>query len=184
MANKVTVTGRFIGGGLFKPRSQEDGKNPRYSACVVLDEGEKAKIEEVVQSAKEEKWGNKPPSGLQTWAVRTGDDSEYEVSFEREFINPKSSNKPKAFYKRDGVYIETKEEDLIYPGCYVAASVGAYGYDGDKAKGIKPGITLNLRGVMFIKHGERLGDRFKAENEFEGFESDTDVTGDEGFLAA
>lgn len=51
-------------------------------------------------------------------------------------------------------------------------SVEAYGYDGDKAKNIKPGVTLNLRAILFRKDGERLSDYIDAESEFEGFDSE------------
>ena len=186
MATKNTVTtviGRFVGGGLFEPRSQEEGKDPRYSACVVLEDGEGAKINKIIETAKKEKWGNKKPAGLQTWGVREGDDPEYEASYEHDFINPKSSRKPQTLVKRDNVFVEvTVDDDLLYPGCYVAVSVEAYGYDGDKSKSIKPGLSLNLRAVMFRKHGERLGDYVDAENEFEGYDSDCED--DDDFLAA
>ena len=43
-----------------------------------------------------------------------------------------------------------------------------------RKKGIKPGVTLNVRAVMFLKDGERLGDSVDVEEEFDGFDSDLD----------
>lgn len=177
LITKATVKGRFVGGGLFEARGEDSLK---YSACTVLDEGEEAKIEEIVENAIKNKWGNKKPKGLVIWGAREGDDEEFEASFEKMFINPKSGTKPQTLVKVDGVYQKTdKEEGIIYPGCYVAVSVNAYAYDGDKEKNIKPGVTLNLRAVMFMKDGERLGDSVDAEEEFEGFDSEID---DDDFL--
>ena len=89
----VTVTGRFVGGGLFEPRSKEEGKDARYSACVVLDDGENEKIDKLIMFVKKDKWGTKVPPGLQTWGVREGDDPEFEASFEIpfRFVNPNFS---------------------------------------------------------------------------------------------
>lgn len=179
---KTTVTGRYIGGGLFVPRA--DPNNPekmRHSACIVLDEGEPEKVEAVVKQAIADKWGGKPPAGLQVWGVREGDDPEYEASYDEKFINPKSTKAPKVLVRTDGVYKETGIDDgTVYPGCYVAASVEAYGYDGSKKDNIKPGVSLNLRAVLFRKDGERLDDYMDADSEFGGVEAadPTDVADD------
>jgi len=172
---KATVKGRFVGGGLFEPKEQENGGKPKFSACIVLDEGQDEKVEEIIENALNNKWGKKRPPGLQNWGVREGDDPEFEASFERNFINPKSTSAPKTLVKVDGVATKvTQEERVIYAGCYVAVSISAYAYDGDKKKGIKPGVTLNVRAVMFLKDGERLGDSVDVDEEFEGFDSDLD----------
>lgn len=179
----ATVIGRFVGGGLFEPRKQDDDKDPRHSACIVLEPGQDKSIDAIVQKAIEAKWGSKKPAGLQLWGVREGDDPEFEASFEQKFINPKANKKPQTLYKKDNVFVEcTPEDDLLYAGAYVAVSVEAYGYDGDKKKNIKPGVTLNLRAVMFRKHGERLGDHVNAEDEFGDLDSELDD--DLDFLAA
>jgi len=177
---KTTIKGRFVGGGLFEPREQESGKD-KYSACTVLDDGQAEKIEEVIENAITNKWGNKPPKGLVIWGVREGDDPEFEASFEHEFINPKSTSAPQTLVKVDGLATKvTAEEKLFYAGCYVAVSLNAYAYDGDKKKNIKPGVTLNVRAVMFTKDGDRIGDSVDVDEEFEGFDSNVDEDDDLG----
>ena len=172
---QVTVKGRFIGGALFAPK-ETDGKT-QYNACVVLDDGEAVKVERVIRAAAKEKWGDKMPAGLQNWGVREGDDPEFAHSYEKQFINPKAGEKvqPAVLAKRNGVMENVEEDDgIVYPGCYVAVSVNAYAYAGDKAKNIKPGVTLGLRGVMFLRDGEPLTDRLNAESEFADFDSEFD----------
>ena len=56
-------------------------------------------------------------------------------------------------------------------------------YPADKEKGIKPGVTLNLRGVMFTKNGERIDDVVNPENEFGDYSSE-ETAEDDDFLAA
>lgn len=192
MANdpkQTTITGRYIGGGLFEPKAdQNNPEKKRYNACIILDDKEHKKIDKVINVAIEEKWGKKKPAGLQIWGAREGDDEEYEASYGNKFINPKSTKAPEALTFKDGVYVKTdSDEGVIYPGCYVGVSVQAYAYDGDKKKNIKPGVSLNLRAVLFREDGEHLDDHVNAENEFAGVnvvESDNDNTDDDDFLAA
>ena len=163
---KVTVRGRFIGGSIYQPK--DNNGRAQYSACIVLDDGEEAKIEGAVKEAITAEFGSKAPK-LQDWSVRVGDDEEYEHSFGKKFINPKSSEKkpPTLFRKVEGSLEPTED---IYAGCYVAASVNAYAYKGDKSKGVNPGVTLQLRGLLFLEDGEPLADKV-TESEFEGYDS-------------
>ena len=168
----VTVKGRFVGGGLFEPRAREEGKEPRYSATVVLEKAEAKKIESITKAAIVQKWGSKVPAGLVSWGLREGDDPEFEASYGNVFINPKATRAPDTVTRINGkINKVTREEDIIYPGCYVAASVSAYAYEGDRARSIKPGVTLNLRAVLFLKDGERLDNSVDSDKEFDGYNS-------------
>lgn len=171
-ALRTTVTGRYIGGGLFEPRADANNEEKRrYSACMVLEPSEAAKVDKIVKAAITEKWGANPPAGLQNWGVREGDDPEYEFSFEKQFINPKAVRAPKVLRREDGLYLEVKADSgVVYAGCYGATSIEAYAYDGDRKKKIKPGVTLSLRAFMFTKDGEPLGDIVKADEDFDGVE--------------
>jgi len=169
---QVTVLGRFIGGGLFEARQGDEDAVPKFSACVVLEDGEEKKIEKIRDIAVKEKLGSKPGKYVD-WTVREGDDPEYDASYEKFFINPKAQRAIKTMIKRNGVAEPvSKEDDIIYPGCYVAISVSAYAYSANPKKRIKAGVTLNARGVMFWKDGERLDDYMNAEEEFGDFESE------------
>ena len=176
---QVTVTGRFIGGALYQPKAQTNG-DEKYSACVVLDDGEAKKVEAAIQAAIDEKWNGKKPKGATIWGVRVGDDPDFEHSYENEFINPKSSaDKKPSVLRRVAGKMEPCED--VYAGAYVAVSVRAYAYEGDTSKGIKPGVALGLGGVMFRRDGERIGGGF-SESDFDGFESedlDADAFGEE-----
>lgn len=167
---KVTVTGRFVGGALFE--ANEDGK---HSACIVLDDGENEKVEAIRDNAIKNKWGSKVPRGLTDWTVREGDDEEYEASFDRFYINPKCPAKsaPKTVIRVAGK-IEQVDEDIIYPGCYVAVSVNAYGMDANTEKKMKASVNLGLGNVMFLRDGERLGGGSNPEDDFGDFESEMD----------
>lgn len=171
---QCVVKGRFIGGALYEPKESQSGM--KYSACVVLEPGEEDKIRAIRDEALKEKFGSKLPKSLKDWTLRKGDDEDYEHSFERWFINPKSPDK-----KRPGIMRRVQGEleptEDVYPGCYVHVSVNAYAYEsGD----LGAGITLGLRGVLFWKDGEVLGGGFRA-SEFDGYDSevDSDAFGEE-----
>lgn len=180
---KVTVRGRLLGGGVWKPKENEQSGKMQYSACVILEEGQDSKIEAIRDAAVLEKFGKKKPGGLQDWTVREGDDEDYELSFGKFFINPKATREIAKKVKRNGKVDDvTEEDDLIYPGANIAISVSAYAYEGDKSRSIKPGVTLNARAIMFLSHNDRLTDDVDDE-EFDDFESveaeDSDDWGDE-----
>lgn len=174
--SKTTVVGRYVGGSLFD--TNDDGK---YTACVVLNDGEDQKIKAIRNAAVTEKWGEKKPKALTDWTLREGDDEEYEASFGRKFINPKANakNQPKTVKKIDGV-LEAVGDETIYPGCYVAVSVNAYGMDANKEKNMKACVCLGLGNVMFLKDGERLGGGSNPEDDFADFatEASNDIDDD------
>ncbi len=167
----TTIKGRFIGGGLF---AKKEGKE-KHSACIVLEgSGDLSRIQAIRDEALKEEFGDKIPKSLQDWTAKQGDDEDY-ASFGKMFINPKSGYKPMIGTKRNGNFeVVGEDEGIIYPGCFVHASVAAFAYKDDDKKGIKPGVTLILRAVCFWKDGEALGSRFN-ESEFAECESEMDA---------
>lgn len=177
---KIVVTGRFIGGPLFAPKQTEQDKTPKYGLTLVLDEGQETKLKAAVDQAVQEKWNGKQPPGTVNYALRKGDDEEFEHSFGRYYINPKAASidkngnetRPGTFLKQAGTIKEVSSKDgVIYPGCFVAVEVDVYAYDGDRAKQIKPGISVGLSKVLFLKDGPRLSTQTTADKAFADFES-------------
>lgn len=167
---KVTVRGRFVGGGLF---ALKEGKS-KFSACITLEgPDDLQKMADAKEVALDEKFGNKIPKSLEDWTVRVGDDEEY-ATFDESFINPKSKKAVPVMKRVNGVNSSVTEEDeVVYPGCYVYASVEVYAYAGNPKEGIKPGVSTSLLGVCFWKDGERLGSSF-SQSDFDAVESEFD----------
>ncbi len=171
---QTTVTGRYVGGSLF-----EVNDDNKFSALVVLDDGQEAKIEKIRDLAIKEKFGDKKPAGLVDWCLREGDDPEYTASFGHMFINPKGGerNPPKTVMKVNGVLTSVGPE-TIYPGCFVAISVNAYALPANTEKKMKACVCLGLGNVMFLRDGERLGGTSNPDDDFAEFESDVDDLSD------
>lgn len=177
--HQTTVEGRFGGGALFKPKASPQNPNKLEHTCLTIFETarESEKVEKIINAAIKDEWGDRPPAGLQVWGPRDGDDPEYSATFGKEFINPKSKTDkpPKLFKVIDGTVTSVSPEDSgIYSGCYVAVSIHAYTYKGDRAKGVKPGVSLSLRGVIFLRDGEPLGDHVDADAEFGDYLTESD----------
>lgn len=184
---KVTVTGRYTGGAIWSPKVDKQGK-ARCAAVVVLDPGQADLVRRACEAARKEEWADRKPPGYEEYGVRVGDDPEFDLSYEREFIRPKSTRPPKVLRKVAGHPVDvTDADDVLYPGCLVAVSVNAYAYKGSKDDGIKPGVSLNLRAVMFRGHADRLSDHVDPDAEFDGVqevEGDAMPDDDSSFLNA
>jgi len=180
MANpKCTVKARFIGGKVFKA-DEESGK---FTALLVLEDGEDAKVRKIRDQAIKEKW-DKKPAGMQDWTVREGDDEDFAHSFEKSFINPKANRQPKVFTKKKTILTEVQEsDDILYPGCFVFAVIDCFAYDGNKEKKIKPGATLGLQHLVFWKAGEAIGyDGNPDDSDYDGMESEEDEDDDDDMI--
>lgn len=174
----VTVSGRVLGGALWKPKDK-DGKL-RYNVNFGLDpatvDQQLAKIAAAKKQVVEEMWAGKKRVDLRNdWVVREGDDPEY-PSHGFKFINAKSKNPFKKYVKRNGKPEEvTEEEGLIYAGCWAYLSMRIYGME-DAQRNVKPTLTVEPRALMFWKHDDPIGNTVDAESEFDGFESDYDTS--------
>lgn len=178
----VVVKGRFIGGAIWAPKKTNESGKEQYTCNLVLDDGEEKKLEDAVKAAIMEKWDGKAPPGMQNWVLRKGEDPEYEASFGRYFVNAKANTinsngvplkAPAKFVRRGGNLVQvTMDDDVIYPGCYVAVELSVYAYDGDKTKNIKPGVSTSFNKMLFIRDGERLTRQTSPEEAFEGYDSE------------
>lgn len=82
------------------------------------------------------------------------------------FFNATSSFEPE-LVRADGKTPITKldRKNLLYPGCYCRASIGAFGYNKDGGLG----VAFGLYNVMFQKDGPRLDNRVEAAEDFRDY---------------
>ena len=181
---RITVRGRLMNNAQFQPRENPASGKMQYSALVVLDEGEEKKVMAARDAVVAAKWPKKPKQ-FADYAVREGDDEDYENSYGKFFINAKSNQPPKLLLKeRDGTFRQiTPEDNLIYAGVYVYASIDVYPYEANREARSPAGVTTGLRGLMFAKHGEPLGLAVNADDEFGSFDSDLDLEEEDAFPA-
>lgn len=188
---------------LFVPRAStlvgEDGKPkpPQFSATLIFDA--ESQVDKAVYSSRmtelfkavglmaRERWPREfqadgaPYFDNQSWhspwldgnlpkyAVKGG------LGAGTRFIRP-SSNRIVPCVGRNGAPITSP--DLIYPGCYVYALVAPFFYQNSK----NHGVSFGLRGIQFVRDGERLDDAVDVSEYFPPLEGDEMPSNDEDAL--
>ena len=172
---------------VFEPQSI-NGSEPKYSCSLIIPKSDTVtvgKIREAIEQAKQEgvpKWGGKIPPNLKL-PLRDGDvdrpeDPAYADSY---FINASCKTKPGVCKKTGVKVIDGKKQNVLtpitdenemYSGCWIYASVNFYAFDqvGNK------GIACGLDNVLKAEDGEMLGGRTSAESDF----GDMDIPDDNG----
>jgi len=157
---------------LFEPKTQSDGKDPKYQASLLIDHttaaGKKilADCEKAVVAALElgNQGGFKGKTGTLKnvkLPIRDGDDErDQDPAYAgHKFLNTSSKTKPGIVDKDIKPIIDQSE---IYPGCYVYASINFYPFNFEG----KLGIAVGLNNIMKWEDGEALAGRASAEEDF------------------
>lgn len=189
----VTPVFRLSFPNLYKARAASDDPNaqPKFGCSAIwtpskFSESEKAQWRAILTELDAEsrrkfrKGWKELPEHIRK-GIRDGAAKDLEGYGEgTRFANLTSKNRP-GIVDRDGVTKIGPEHDnaeLIYPGCFVRATVNVYSYD-NKGKG----VALGLRNIQKVKDGPRLDNRTDAEDDFEDdidsqWLDDADTTGD------
>ena len=174
MSSTKIVTGktRLSYVNLLTPRAQEEGKEPKYSVCILIPKSDtktvnaiKAAIE-VAKEAGKALWGGKLPPGLKM-PLRDGDTErdgpEYAGHW---FINASSKRKPQIVDNNVQPILDAGE---VYSGMYARVSINFYAYNQAGNRGVAAG----LNNVQKVADGAPLGSAAaRAEDEFSAVEED------------
>jgi hypothetical protein len=85
------------------------------------------------------------------------------------FVNARNATKPQVAHPyadtngRPKLMTDKEVETLMYPGCYVRASLNPFWFD----KAGNKGVAFGLNNLQWLRDGERLDSRTSAENEFD-----------------
>jgi hypothetical protein len=151
---------------IWEPSAVNEGDQKKYSASLIIPKSDKAtiaKIEAAVKAACEQgksKWGGKIPAKLKL-PLRDGDEErpEDEAYADSWFLNSNCKTKPGIV---DSNAQPIMNQDEVYSGCFIRASVTFYPFDTNGNKG----IACGLNHIMKVKDGEPLGGRSTAESDF------------------
>lgn len=158
MSSTKIVTGkvRLSYVNIFKPRAQEEGKEPKYSVCLLIPKSDTktvAAIKQGIEAAKEagkSSWGGKVPPGLKV-PLRDGDTERDGAEYAGHwFLNASSLRRPQVV---DQNVQPILDQDVVYSGCYARVSINFYAYNQQGNRGVAAG----LGNVQFVADGEPLG---------------------------
>lgn len=180
---KITATSarlgevRFSYAHVFEPYASEEGKEKKYSVCVLVpktDTATLALIEECVEAAKEAgisgKWGGKLPKKCGI-PLRDGDEEceeKGEAYKGMMFFNCSSKNPVGVRVLDGGKVVEALDQDDFYSGCWGAVTVGFFPYDSNGNKGVGAG----LNNLIKTRDDERLAGGTNADEDFADLNSD------------
>lgn len=159
-------------------------KSDKYQCQLIIDKKDKATvamIEAAIKAAKlagkSSKWGGKIPGNLRS-PLNDADamdepQEEYEGCY---LMNAKTNRRPDVYDVPSGAKgrpDELYDEDEIYAGCYVRASLTFYPYDNSGA-----GVAVLLNWVQKLEDGERLGGgSVTKDSDFDDETEDDDLLG-------
>lgn len=171
-AKIVTGLVRFSYCDVFRPRTINEGEEPKYSICVLINKTDKETIEKI-KAAVNAAIGN----GQAVLAGKNGQvnratlklplrDGDTDRPDDPAFVGQYFLN---ATAKRKPAVVDIKREEIIdpdefYSGCYGRASLGFYAYNFQGTKG----IAVGLNALQKIRDGEPLGGTVSVEEAFGG----------------
>lgn len=172
---------------IFTPTKFEEGQDAKYSATFIIPKNHQdlAAVKQAMQEAGQETFasdftGKGWPKGY-TCSLKDADvetNSLGEVLAEKNpayagcyILEANSTCRPVAVDRKRAAV--TEDDDVIYSGCYVNASLAAAGYTYGK---VKKGVKCYLNGVQFVADGERFGS--DATNDFDAL----DEAGDDDWM--
>lgn len=166
---------------LFEPRAGGDGQKAKYSCALIFtkeiqETPEFKAMKKVALEVAIEKYGDKAKSMIRSGSLRWPfrDDSEEKGYPEGSvFLNVRTERVPGIVsiypHPETGKPLPITNEEEIYAGCIVRASLAAYDYNREGNKGITFGLN-NVQKLRDCAPEDRLDGRKKAEDEFEADE--------------
>lgn len=165
----VTGKVRFCYVNAFEARAMNEGEEPKYSVCILIDKSDKATLDKinaaieaakVVGKAKLAGKTGKVPANVKT-TLRDGDiDRPDDEAFAgKMFVNANSSRRPQVVDANLNPIIDPEE---FYSGCYGRVSMTFYAYDFNGNKG----IACGLNNLQKLEDGEKLSGGSTAEEDF------------------
>lgn len=168
---------------IFTPSKFDENQDAKYSATFIVpkDHPDLSAVKKAMFEAGQESFpsdfsGGSWPRGF-TCSLKDADkdtNSMGEILAEKNpaykgcyILEANSTRRPVALDRRKAAV--TEDDDIIYSGCYVNASLAAAGYTYGK---VKKGVKCYLNGVQFVKDGERFG--MDASNDFDALDGDDD----------
>lgn len=160
---------------LFTPAAPNPLSEPVYSCSLVFPPGtDLSGLKAAALEAAKERWGDKAEPLIKSGKVRLPfrtDAEEKGYPAGSIFINVKSKTRPgivSRYAGPDGKPQRIENEEEVYPGCRVRASIRAFTYDTNGNRG----VSFGLNNLQKLGDGERLDGKRRAEDEFEALDSD------------
>lgn len=160
---------------IWTPVAIEEGADKKYSASLLIRKDDKETleaIEKATDTARKEgvgKFGGKIPAKLKL-PLRDGDDERPDDEAYKNcyFINVTSKNKPGII---NILKEEITDENEVYSGAWVIASLNFYAFNSNGNKG----VAVGLNNLIKVADDTRLSGGISAEADFADLDFDVDL---------
>lgn len=157
---------------LFHAKAIEEGKEPTFNCTLIFSPDaqktpEFAAMKAAAAAAATKKWGANVPSGLRNPFRPCAEKPKYfsDLGDGWLYINCSTKQRPGVVKPQGNGTVPVLDENEVYSGCFVRATLSPYAYD---QKGNK-GVSFGLGNVLKARDGERRGGRPTADQEFGDF---------------
>lgn len=143
-----------------------NGTDTEKYGCTFLikkDDPQAKKLQKAILDAAQEKFGKPVPKSVKLPLV-DGDEKEYDGYQDHWAIKATTKKRPTVINRDKTPLVE--DDDVIYPGCYVNASIDIWVMDNQYGKR----VLASLNGVQFFKEGESFVSGGSALDDFEELE--------------
>lgn len=155
----LNITGRLSFEHVFQPGTDKDGKNPSFSATILMPKNDPqiATLQKAIADVATQKWGPKTQTVLNRMVgagkvlLRDGDLAEYDGYAGMCYVAARNPARPAVFNRRCEPVAES--DGLIYSGCYVVARIELWAQDNNFGQR----VNAKLLGIQFVKDGDRFG---------------------------
>ena len=156
---------------LFKTEWYAGADTEKFAATFLIPKSDTKTVTAIEQACKQalvEKYGEgKVPKGFKMPLV-DGDDKEYQGYADHVCIKANTKKRP-TLVNRDKTPI-VEEDNILYGGCYVNASIDIWVMDNSYGKK----VLASLNAIQFVKDGEAFGTKSEGADCFESLEDDDD----------
>jgi len=134
---------------LWQTETYKGNDTGKYVASFLVDKTTDAgkALPKMITEVAEQAFGKPIPKKVE-YCLKDGDQQEYDGYAGMWAIKANTKYRPTVIDRQKRPV--TEEDDLIYPGCYVNASLEVYSYDGQYGKRV--GCSLNA--IQFVRDGE------------------------------
>lgn len=153
--------------GLFEKSALNEGDEEKYSTKFIIDPKKNRKnleaLEDLMDDLKEEEYGPGKVRNLLSTCLKDGEDMEDEI-FHGKMVFVASSKKRPVCVDEENEIV-TQEDDVLYSGCKVDATVNVWAMNHEK---YGKRMVGQLRAVRFVGDGDPIGGgSIDPETEFE-----------------
>lgn len=153
---------------LFQTEEYKGQDTGKYAASFLISKSSKEgkELAALVKGVAEEAFGTPVPKKVE-YCIKDGDETEYDGYEGMWAIKANTKKRPIVVDRHKNAV--TEDDDVLYAGCYVNASLEVYSLENGYGKRV--GCQLN--GIQYLRDGEAFGARNDSLDDFDAIDGES-----------